>query len=233
MSLSRYVGQKNVLGHALTSSEVKTLHMVEPGVMHYKLRAKGGKYVTRTFKPSSTPVMVAELEKKIRKVRKNKGGKRGPRARSSPIGLAGMKIMMRRGSAPKVVRRLVTPGGSIGLAAMKIMPARKRRSDAGKSRKVSPGSMMGLAGMKIVMRRGRAPKVVRRLVTPGGSIGLAAMKIMPARKRRADAGKRRKASPSPNFLPNPYLRKVRKNKGGKRGPRKAKSPLAQLIASLK
>jgi len=176
MSLSRYVGQKNVLGHALTSSEVKTLHMVEPGVMHYKLRAKGGKYVTRTFKPSSTPVMVAELEKKIRKVRTNKGAKRGPRARASPIGLAGMKIMM---------------------------------------------------------RRGRAPKVVRRLVTPGGSIGLAAMKIMPARKRRADAGKRRKASPSPNFLPNPYLRKVRKNKGGKRGPRKAKSPLAQLIASLK
>jgi len=175
MSLSRYVGQKNVLGHALTSTEVKTLHMVEPGVMHYKLRAKGGKFVTRTFKPASTPVMVAELEKKIRKVRKNKGAKRGPRAKLSPIGLAGMKIML---------------------------------------------------------PRGRPRKVVRHVVTPGSAIGLAGMKIMLARKRRADAGKRRKASPSPNFLPNPYLRKVRKNKGGKRGPRKAKSPFAKLMASL-
>jgi hypothetical protein len=39
-------------------------------------------------------------------------------------------------------------------------------------------------------------------------------------------GRPRKVRPSPNFLPNPYLRKVRKNKGSKRGPRKAKSPLA-------
>ena len=171
MSLSRYVGQKNVLGHALTATEVKTLHMVEPGVMHYKLRAKGGKFVTRTFKPASTPVMVAELQKKVRKVRKNKGAKRGPRAKLSPIGLAGMKIMLARkkrsnagksrkvspiglagmkimlprGRPRKVVRHIVTPGSAIGLAGMKIMPARKTRSNKGKARKVraaGPGPVM-------------------------------------------------------------------------------------------
>ena len=145
MSLSRYIGQKNVLGHALTATEVKTLHMVEPGVMHYKLRSKGGKFVTRTFKPAATPVVVAELQKKIRKVRKNKGTKRGPRAKLSPIGLAGMKIMLPRGRPRKVVRHIVTPGSAIGLAGMKIIPARKTRSNKGKARKVraaGPGPVM-------------------------------------------------------------------------------------------
>lgn len=33
-------------------------------------------------------------------------------------------------------------------------------------------------------------------------------------------------------LPNPHLRRERKNKGTKRGPRKAKSPFAKLMASL-
>jgi uncharacterized membrane protein YebE (DUF533 family) len=190
MSLSRYIGQKNVLGHALTATEVKTLHMVEPGVMHYKLRSKGGKFVTRTFKPASTPVVVAELQKKIRKVRKNKGTKRGPRAKLSPIGLAGMKIMLPRGRPRKVVRHIVTPGSAIGLAGMKIMAARKTRSDKGKRRKVSV-SPIGLAGMKIMLPRGRPRKVVRHIVTPGSAIGLAGMKIIPARKKRSNAGKKR------------------------------------------
>ena len=204
MSLSRYIGQKNVLGHALTATEVKTLHMVEPGVMHYKLRAKGGKLVTRVFKPAATPVVVAELQKKIRKVRKNKGTKRGPRAKLSPIGLAGMKIMLPRGRPRKVVRHIVTPGSAIGLAGMKIMAARKTRSDKGKRRKVSV-SPIGLAGMKILLPRGRPRKVRRHIVTPGSAIGLAGMKIIPARK-------------------------VRKNKGTKRGPRKG--AFAKLMASL-
>lgn len=199
MSLSRYIGQKNVLGHALTATEVKTLHMVEPGVMHYKLRAKGGKLVTRVFKPAATPVVVAELEKKIRKVRKNKGVKRGPRAKLSPVGLAAMKIVARRGRPPKAQRVLVTPGSPLGLAGMKIVPARKTRSDKGKARKVSPGSLLGLAGMKILARRGRPRKApAAPLVTPGSLLGLAGMKILPGRK-------------------------TRKNKGVKRGPRKVRS----------
>jgi len=230
MSLSRYVGQKNVLGHALTATEVKTLHMVEPGVMHYKLRAKGGKFVTRTFKPASTPVMVAELQKKVRKVRKNKGAKRGPRAKLSPIGLAGMKIMLPRGRPRKVVRHIVTPGSAIGLAGMKIMLARKKRSNAGKSRKVSP---IGLAGMKIMLPRGRPRKVVRHIVTPGSAIGLAGMKIMLARKTRSNKGKARKVRAAG---PGPVMRRylatmARKAKVSKKRASK-KSPFAKLMASL-
>jgi len=233
MSLSRYIGQKNVLGHALTATEVKTLHMVEPGVMHYKLRSKGGKFVTRTFKPASTPVVVAELQKKIRKVRKNKGTKRGPRAKLSPIGLAGMKIMMPRGRPRKVVRHIVTPGSAIGLAGMKIMPARKRRSDAGKRRKASPGSLLGLAGMKIMMPRGRKRKVVRHIVTPGSAIGLAGMKIIPARKTRSNKGKARKVRAAG---PGPVMRRylatmARKERLTKKRASK-KSPFAKLMASL-
>lgn len=188
--MSKYIGQKNVLGHALTATEVKTLHMVEPGVMHYKLRAKGGKLVTRVFKPAATPVVVAELQKKIRKVRKNKGTKRGPRAKLSPIGLAGMKIMMRRGRPRKAVHHVVTPGSLIGLAGMKIIPGRKTRSDKGKKRKVSV-SPIGLAGMKIMLPRGRPRKVVRHVVTPGSAIGLAGMKIVGQRKTRSNKGTKR------------------------------------------
>jgi len=191
MSMSKYIGQKNVLGHALTATEVKTLHMVEPGVMHYKLRAKGGKLVTRVFKPAATPVVVAELQKKIRKVRKNKDVKRGPRAKLSPIGLAGMKIMMRRGRPRKAVRHVVTPGSPIGLAGMKIIPGRKTRSNKGTKRKMSPGGMIGLAGMKIMLPRGRPRKVVRHVVTPGSMIGLAGMKIIPGRKTRSNKGTKR------------------------------------------
>ena len=161
MSLSRYIGQKNVLGHALTATEVKTLHMVEPGVMHYKLRSKGGKYVTRTFKPAATPVVVAELEKKIRKVRKNKGVKRGPRAKLSPIGLAAMKIVARRGRPPKAEKVLVTPGSPLGLAGMKILPGRKTRSDKGvkrgsRTRKVRSVPTGGARKVRVARRKVRS-----------------------------------------------------------------------------
>ena len=190
MSLSRYAGQMNVQGHVLTEREARTLkpHPTDSGAMQYKLKGK----LTRKFIPLVASVKVAGLTiKKVRKVRSNKGAKRGPRAKLSPIGLAGMKIMMRRGRAPKVTRHLVTPGSAIGLAGMKIMAARKTRSDKGVSRKVSPGSLMGLAGMKIMMRRGRAPKVTRHLVTPGSLMGLAGMKIVPGRKTRKNKGVKR------------------------------------------
>jgi len=230
MSMSRYIGQKNVLGHALTATEVKTLHVVEPGVMHYKLRAKGGKTVTRVFKPTKTPspVVVAEMVKKVRKTRSNKGTKRGPRSKVSPIGLAGMKIVMRRGRAPKAVRHLITPGSAIGLAGMKIIPGRKTRKNKGMARGhragyVSPGSMIGLAGMKIVAPRGRPRKVHRVLVTPGGSIGLHAMKIVGQRKTRSNKGKKR----------GPRTRKVRSvPTGGARKVRVARRKVRSLPAML-
>jgi len=46
----------------------------------------------------------------------------------SPIGLAGMKIMMRRGRPVKGRRYIVTPGSPMGLAAMKIMHKRGRHA---------------------------------------------------------------------------------------------------------
>lgn len=202
MSLSRYAGQMNVQGHVLTEKEARTLkpHPTDKGAMQYKLKGR----LTRKFIPLVASVKVAGLTvKKVRKTRSNAGKKRGPRAKLSPIGLAGMKIMMRRGRAPKVTRHLVTPGSAIGLAGMKIMPGRKTRKNKGMSRKVSPGSLLGLAGMKIVGVRGRKRKVVRHLVTPGSLMGLAGMKIVPGRK-------------------------TRKNKGTKRGPRK--TSLQKLFA---
>ena len=157
MSLSRYAGQMNVQGHVLTEREARTLkpHPTDKGAMQYKLKGK----LTRKFIPLAASVSIAGLTvKKVRKVRKNKGVKRGPRAKLSPIGLAGMKIMMRRGRRPKVVRHMITPGSMLGLAGMKIMPGRKTRKNKGMRRKLTPGSMLGLAGMKIMMRRGRRPK---------------------------------------------------------------------------
>ena len=189
MSLSRYAGQMNVQGHVLTEREARTLkpHPTDSGAMQYKLKGK----LTRKFIPLVASVKVAGLTiKKVRKTRSNKGTTRGPRAKLSPLGLAGMKIMMRRGRAPKVTRHLVTPGSLMGLAGMKIVPGRKTRSDKGKRRKVSV-SPIGLAGMKIMLPRGRPRKVVRHIVTPGSAIGLAGMKIIPARKKRSNAGKKR------------------------------------------
>ena len=159
MSLSRYAGQMNVSGHILTEREARTLkpHPTDKGAMQYKLKGK----LTRKFIPLAASVQVAGLTiKKVRKVRKNKGTKRGPRAKLSPIGLAGMKIMMRRGRAPKVVRRIVTPGSLMGLAGMKIMPGRKTRSNKGKARKVrsaGPGPVMRRY-LAAVARKQRASK---------------------------------------------------------------------------
>ena len=232
MSLSRYAGQMNVSGHILTEREARTLkpHPTDKGAMQYKLKGK----LTRKFIPLAASVQIAGLTiKKVRKVRKNKGTKRGPRAKLSPIGLAGMKIMLPRGRPRKVVRHIVTPGSAIGLAGMKIMAARKRRSDAGKRRKASPGSLLGLAGMKIMMPRGRKRKVVRHIVTPGSAIGLAGMKIIPARKTRSNKGKARKVRAAG---PGPVMRRylatmARKERLTKKRASK-KSPLAKLIASL-
>ena len=139
MSLSRYAGQMNVSGHVLTEREARTLkpHPTDKGAMQYKLKGK----LTRKFIPLTASVQIAGLTvKKVRKPRSNKGKKRAPRAKLSPIGLAGMKIVMRRGRAPKVVRHLITPGGSLGLAAMKIVGQRKTRSNKGKARKSRAGA---------------------------------------------------------------------------------------------
>lgn len=150
MSLSRYAGQMNVSGHVLTEREARTLkpHPTDKGAMQYKLKGK----LTRKFIPLTASVQIAGLTvKKVRKVRKNKGTKR---PKLSPIGLAGMKIMMRRGRAPKVVRHIVTPGSLMGLAGMKIM---KRRGRAPKVRSAGPGPVMRRY-LAAVARKNRASK---------------------------------------------------------------------------
>ena len=112
---------------------------------HY-VKSPGG--TVRHVKESSARVPTALRTKATRKVRANQGKARGvragvhagdlarlyasPKARASPIGLAGMKIMKRRGR-----------------------PARAEMVLA----RVSPGSVMGLAGMKIMHKRGRHAKM--------------------------------------------------------------------------
>ena len=112
------------------------------------VKSPGG--TVRTLHNSGARVPTAIRPKATRKVRKDKHKKRGvragvhagnlarlyasPKASMSPIGLAGMKIMMRRGRPAKVHRHMMTPGSPIGLAGMKIMMARKRRVNAGKKR---------------------------------------------------------------------------------------------------
>jgi len=137
------------------------------------VKSPGG--TVRTLTNSGARVPTAIRPKATRKVRKDKYKKRGvragvhagnlarlyasPKASTSLIGLAGMKVMMRRGRPAKVHRHIITPGASpIGLAGMKIM---MRRGRPVKARRyiVTPGSPMGLAGMKIVKRRGRAAKM--------------------------------------------------------------------------
>ena len=143
MSLSRYAGQMNVQGHVLTEREARTLkpHPTDSGAMQYKLKGK----LTRKFIPLVASVKVAGLTiKKVRKTRSNKGAKRGPRAKLSPIGLAGMKIMLPRGRPRKVVRHIVTPGSAIGLAGMKIIPARKVRKNKGTKRGPRKGAFAKL-----------------------------------------------------------------------------------------
>jgi len=112
------------------------------------VKSPGG--TVRTLQNSGARVPTAIRPKMMRAVRKDKYKKRGvragvhagnlgrlfasPKASTSPIGLAGMKIMMRRGRPRKMQRRMISPGSMIGLAGMKIMPGRKRRVNAGKKR---------------------------------------------------------------------------------------------------
>lgn len=86
--------------------------------------------------------------------------------------------------------RSVSP---IGLAGMKIM-VRKTRSNKGKKRSsykprsgVRAGALQALFSPAVKRRPGRPRKVVRSPLSP---IGLAAMKIM-VRARRSNKGKKR------------------------------------------
>jgi len=119
-------------------------HAYNPKAAYVK--SPGG--TVRTLTNSGARVPTAIRPKATRKVRRNKGAKRGvragvkagdlarlfasPAASMSPIGLAGMKIMKRRGRPAR--------------AAMVVA-------------RVSPGSPMGLAGMKIMHKRGRHAKM--------------------------------------------------------------------------
>jgi len=141
------------------------------------VKSPGG--TVRTLTNSGARVPTAIRPKATRAKRSNYGKKRGaragvkagalaalfasPKASTSPIGLAGMKIMKRRGRPAR--------------AAMVVA-------------RVSPGSPMGLAGMKIMKRRGR-PMRAAAMGASVSPIGLAGMKIMMARKRRANAGMKR------------------------------------------
>jgi hypothetical protein len=106
------------------------------------VKSPGG--TVRHVKESSARVPTALRLKAARKVRANRGKARGvragvhagnlarlyasPKARTSPIGLAGMKIMMRRGRPVKARRYIVTPGSVMGLAGMKVMHKRGRHA---------------------------------------------------------------------------------------------------------
>ena len=110
------------------------------------VKSPGG--TVRTLTNSGARVPTAIRPKATRQVRVNRGKARGvragvhagnlarlyasPKASTSPMGLAGMKIMMRRGR-----------------------PARAKMVIA----RVSPGSVMGLAGMKVMHKRGRHAKM--------------------------------------------------------------------------
>lgn len=115
------------------------------------VKSPGG--TVRTLINSGARVPTAIRPKLLAGRRKNYGKKRGaygaragvhagnlgrlfasPKASTSPLGLAGMKIMMRRGRPQKVRRHMMTPGSMIGLAGMKIMPGRKMRKNKGMKR---------------------------------------------------------------------------------------------------
>ena len=106
------------------------------------VKSPGG--TVRTLTNSGARVPTAIRPKATRKVRVNQGKARGvragvhagnlarlyasPKASTSPMGLAGMKIMMRRGRPAKARRYIVTPGSPMGLAGMKIMHKRGRHA---------------------------------------------------------------------------------------------------------
>lgn len=106
------------------------------------VKSPGG--TVRTLQNSGARVPTAIRPKATRKVRKDKHKKRGvragvhagnlarlyasPKASTSLIGLAGMRIMKRRGRPMKARRYIVTPGSPMGLAGMKIMHKRGRHA---------------------------------------------------------------------------------------------------------
>ena len=106
------------------------------------VKSPGG--TVRTLTNSGARVPTAIRPKATRKRRVNAGKRRGvragvhagnlarlyasPKASTSPMGLAGMKIMMRRGRPMKARRYIVTPGSVMGLAGMKIMHKRGRHA---------------------------------------------------------------------------------------------------------
>jgi hypothetical protein len=106
------------------------------------VKSPGG--TERTLTNSKARVPTAIRPKATRKVRVNRGKARGtragvhagnlarlyasPKASTSLIGLAGMKVMMRRGRPMKARRYIVTPGSPMGLAGMKIMHKRGRHA---------------------------------------------------------------------------------------------------------
>lgn len=124
-------------------------------VAHFVRRV--GSPTVRAISPRSAHSPVAV--KKARKVRSNKGMKRGPRALKQgqvyrrPIG-------PRRPRGRPVRRRLVSPGGAMGLAKLfRSIAGPKRR--VVRRRRVSPGSPMGL-NMLFRARKVRSNKGVKR-----------------------------------------------------------------------
>jgi hypothetical protein len=125
------------------NSKRRVIHMTAEG--KYVAKSEDGKKVygpkaayvkspggtVRTLSNSGARVPTALRPKAIRKVRRNKGTKRGPRAAGpSPMGLAAMKIMKRRGrpARAQMVLARVTPGSVMGLAGMKVMHKRGRHA---------------------------------------------------------------------------------------------------------
>lgn len=116
-----------------------------------------------------------------------------------------------------------SPGGTVRTVtnskarvptAIRAKMMRAKRSDAGKKRPMRPGQMYA----KPIGPRRPAGRPRRRLVSPGGNMGIAALfGGKPVRMMRK---------------PFEGLRKERKNKGMKRGPRKPKNAFARLMAPL-
>jgi hypothetical protein len=122
MSLSRYAGQMNVQGHVLTEREARSLkpHPTDKGAMQYKLKGR----LTRKFIPLVASVSIAGLTvKKVRKVRKNKGMKRGPRPKLVSPGSLGLKSLFKHVKAgPKVsTRGIAVPTGFLNTKRRVIM----------------------------------------------------------------------------------------------------------------
>lgn len=141
----------------MMTAEGKYVVKTDKGMAHNPkaafVKSPGG--TVRSLSNSGARVPTAIRPKAVRKVRSNKYVKRGVRAGvhagnlpalfaspkgarlvspGSPLGLAGMKIMMKRGRPVKHRRYVVTPGSPMGLAGMKLMLGRKKRADAGKKR---------------------------------------------------------------------------------------------------